>query len=396
MGNKNLAVATAAVALALAAFVEIIPASLHAQQPRSSANHSTNDHSTIGRPIADRLTTDRSTTDSSEGAAETPYDWKASFAKIPAGKVPRTPNGKPDLQGLWSYLIPTPLEQPGGPGEEEIVTTESEDAELDAQLAQIRLRSGSAAATSPVENKTDNYRTLWREGYWSKMPVIALHASQVVDPADGRVPPLTPAAQERLRRAAATRSRPATGPEDRPITTRCVRGLWSGPPIIGQGAGSYLDNLQIVQNSKVVVVRQEVMHESQIIPLDGRPRPPENIHLDKGVARGHWEGDTLVVKSTNFKDWGIGVFSNHGTTEKMRLTERWKRLDENHLLYGFTIDDPGTWTKPWSVEFILWRMANQEQLLEYACHEGNVGMSFALSGARAKERQQAEGDSEPR
>ncbi len=370
MPSKSAALAIAAVGLAFASLAGTIPTGLSVQKARSSAG--------------------RSTTDSSEAGAETPYNWKASFAKVPTEKVPRTPDGKPDLQGLWSYLIPTPLEQPGGPGKEEIVTTESEDAELDAQLAQIRLRSGSAAALSPVENKTDNYRTLWREGYWSKIPVIALHASQVVDPADGRVPPLTPAAQARLREAAAKRSRPATGPEDRPLTTRCVRGLWSGPPIIGQGAGSYLDGLQIIQNSREVVVRQEVMHEAQIIPLDGGPRPPKTIHLDKGVARGHWESDTLVVESTNFKDWGIGVFSNHGTTEKMRLTARWTRLDENHLLYGFTINDPGTWTRPWSAEFILWRMKDQEQLQEYACHEGNVGMSFALSGARAKEKQQTE------
>jgi hypothetical protein len=356
--------------LAGATLLTLISISVHAQAPQQSAQNSAN-------------------------ASEKPYDWKASFAKVPTGKIPRTPDGKPDLQGLWSYLIPTPLELPGGLHKEEISSTEGEDAELDAQLAQIHSRAGSIP-TPVTEKGGDNYRTLWRDGFWSKIPVINLHDSQVVDPPDGRVPPLTPAAMERSQVAAQLRSRPATGPEDRPITTRCVRGLWSGPPIVGQGRGSYLNNLQIIQDSTVVVVRQEVMHESQIIPLDGRPRPSQRIHLDKGSARGRWNGDTLVVESTNFKDWGTGIFSLHGTTEKMHLTERWKRIDEGHLLYGFTIDDPGTWTRPWSAEFIMWRLTGQEQLVEYACHEGNVGMAYALSGARTKEREQLRKSSDPR
>jgi len=97
----------------------------------------------------------------------------------------------------------------------------------------------------------------------------------------------------------------------------------------------------------------------------------------------------LVVESTNFAPWASGFFSAYGTTEKMHLTERWKRLDDTHMLYGFTMEDPGTWTKPWSVEFVMWRMADQEELVEYACHAGNVGIEFTLSAARTKERQEA-------
>ncbi len=113
---------------------------------------------------------------------------------------------------------------------------------------------------------------------------------------------------------------------------------------------------------------------------------PKNVHLYKGAARGHWDGDTLVVDDTNFADWATGVFVAYGTTPQMHIQERWKRLDDTHLLYGFTIDDPGTWTKPWSAEFVLWRMTNQEQLVEYACNEGNVGVQFTLSAARLKEK----------
>jgi hypothetical protein len=243
--------------------------------------------------------------------------------------------------------------------------------------------------TPPGEKTTDAYNSFWREGYWYKVPMTTLHTSQIVDPPDGHLPPMTAAARARRDEATMKMNRPATGPEDRPIPTRCVRGARSGPPIIGQGPGSQETTFQIVQSHDAVVVRLENMHESQIVSLDNSSRPPATVHLDKGIARGHWEGDTLVVESTNFKDWGIGVFSAYGTTDQVHLTERWKRLDDTHLLYGFTIEDPGTWTRPWSTEFVVWRMTDQEQLNEYSCHEGNVGLEFALSGARVKDMQKA-------
>jgi hypothetical protein len=161
-----------------------------------------------------------------------------------------------------------------------------------------------------------------------------------------------------------------------------------GPPFTGTGPGSQESTFQIVQGRDVVVVRPEA-HESQMIYLDGRARPPENVRLFKGAARGHWEGDTLIVDSTNFNDLAMGgTFNSYGNTEKVHLVERWKRLDENHLLYGFTIEDPDTWMKPWSIEIVMWRLTDQEQLVEYACHEGNVGLEFTLSAARTKEREE--------
>jgi hypothetical protein len=236
--------------------------------------------------------------------------------------------------------------------------------------------------TPPGEKTTDAYNTFWRDGFWFKVPMTSLRTSQVDDPPNGRLPPVTPAAREQRSRADYLLNRPATGPEDRPPSSRCIRPIGVGPPFTGSGPGGQESTLEIIQNPKAVIVRVEALR-SQLIYLDGRPRPPASVHLETGAARGHWDDDTLVVEYTNFAADADG-------TERKHLTERWKRLDDTHLLYGFTLDDPGTRTKPYSVEFVMWRLTDQEQLVEYACHEGNVNLEFTLSGARAKEREEAE------
>ena len=360
MRNKNSAFVFASVAIP--ALFGLISARVHAQRSQSAAH-------------------------GAQQAPEKPYDWKASFAKYPTGNVPRARDGKPDLQGIWSHSILTPLERPGAQKKAEISEAEAREAEDVAHQSAINIRV-EPTVTPPGEKTTDAYNSFWRDGYWYKVPITSLHTSQVVDPPDGRVPPLTAAARERGQESYERLNRPATGPEDRPLSSRCVRPVRVGPPFMGSGPGSQESTFQIVQSHDVVVVRPEA-HESQMIYLDGRARPPENIRLYKGAARGHWEGDTLVVDYTNFKDWGMGgTFGDYGNTEKAHLTERWKRLDENRLLYGFTIEDPGTWTRPWSIEFVMWRLMDQEQLVEYACHEGNVGLEFTLSAARAKEKEE--------
>ncbi|HWO27591.1 MAG TPA: hypothetical protein VNO32_02215 [Candidatus Acidoferrum sp.] len=316
------------------------------------------------------------------GAPDKPYDWKASFAAYTVGKVPRTADGKPDLQGIWSRSVLTPLERRGSESDkteyDPSVRAEFEDA---AQQRQLDLRT-EPTNTPPGEKTTDAYNTFWRDGFWSKVPMTSLRTSQVVDPPNGRLPPLTPAAREKRKRDDDSLNRPATGPEDRPLSSRCVRPIGVGPAFTGSGPGGQESTLEIIQNPQAVVVRVEALR-SQLIYLDGRPRPPANVLLETGAARGHWDGDTLVVEYTNF------AADANGTAGK-RLTERWKRLDDTHLLYGFTMDDPGTRTKPYSVEFVMWRLTDQEQLVEYACHEGNVGLEFTLSGARAKEREEEE------
>ena len=319
-------------------------------------------------------------TGSETGAPDKPYDWKASFAAYKVAKVPRTADGKPDLQGIWSRSILTPIERPGNESDkteyDASVRAELEDA---AQQRQFDLRT-EPTNTPPGEKTTDAYNTFWRDGYWFKVPMTSLHTSQVVDPPNGRLPPLTPAAREQRARADYLLNRPATGPEDRPLSSRCVRPIGVGPAFTGSGPGGQESTLQIIQSPQAVVVRVEALR-SQLIHLDGRPRPPASVQLETGAARGHWEGDTLIVEYTNFPTDADG-------TARKRLTERWKRLDDTHLLYGFTMDDPATRTKPYSVEFVMWRLTDQEQLVEYACHEGNVGLEFTLSGARAKEREE--------
>jgi hypothetical protein len=312
--------------------------------------------------------------------------------------VPRTPDGKPDRQGIWSRAILTPLERPGSATDksdyDESVRSEFEDA---AQQRQFDLRTESTV-TPRGEKTTDAYNTLWRDGFWFKVPMTSLHTSQVVDPPSGRLPPLTPAAREQRQRDDDVLDSPPAGPEDRPLSSRCLRPDGIGPAWTGSGPGGQESTLEIVQSPQAIVVRVEALR-SQLIYLDGRPLPPASIHLEQGTARGHWEGDTLVVEYSNFAPLSMvvgarnyatpAIVMSDGTVNK-RVTERWKRLDDTHLLYGFTLDDPGTRTKPYSVEFVMWRLTDQEQLVEYACHEGNVNLEFTLSGARVKERQEAE------
>jgi hypothetical protein len=339
-------------------------------------------------------------TKSGTSAPDKPYDWKANFAAYKVGKVPRTADGKPDLQGIWSRSILTPIERPGNESDkteyDPSVRAELEDG---AQQRQFDLRT-EPTITPPGEKTTDAYNTFWRDGFWFKVPLTSLRTSQVVDPPDGRLPPLTPAAREQRNRADDLLNRPATGPEDRPLASRCIRPIGVGPAFTGSGPGGQETTLEIIQSPQAVVVRVEALR-SQLIYLDGRPRPPASVHLETGAARGHWDGDTLVVEYTNFAAdamvSGVTTYSmppkamvmSDGTVRK-RLTERWKRLDDTHLLYGFTMDDPGTRTKPYSVEFVMWRLTDQEQLVEYACHEGNVNLEFTLSAARAKDWEEAE------
>jgi len=316
------------------------------------------------------------------GATDKPYDWKASFAAYKVGDVPRTGDGKPDLQGIWSRSILTPLERPGNQSDKtEYDPSVREELEDAAQQRQFDLRT-EPTETPPGEKTTDAYNTFWRDGFWYKVPMTSLRTSQVVDPPSGRLPALTPAAREKRRRVDDLLNRPATGPEDRPLSSRCVRPIGVGPAFTGSGPGGQETTLEIIQSPQAVIVRVEALR-SQLIYLDGRPRPPADVHLETGAARGHWDDDTLVVEYTNFAE------DANGTASK-RLTERWKRLDDTHLLYGFTLDDPGTRTRPYSIEFVMWRLTDQEQLVEYACHEGNVNLEFTLSGARAKEREEEE------
>jgi len=205
----------------------------------------------------------------------------------------------------------------------------------------------------------------------------------VTDPADGRIPALTPEAQKRADAAPEYRkAHPADGPEDLPLTHRCVT---FGVPNIFAGYNSYF---QIVQSKDAVALHSEMIHDTRIIPLDNSQHVGSNTKLWLGDSRGHWEGDTLVVETTNFNDKTNFLFSKAvGSLENLKLIERYTRVGPETLQYDVTLSDATMWTKPWSAT-LFWTRSNGE-IYEYACHEGNEGLSGALSGTRAQEREAA-------
>ena len=297
----------------------------------------------------------------------------------------RTPDGQPDLQGVWDYRTITPLERPDELAGKQTFSDE-EIAEYEKQQAGIRnrdRRDGTALA-----DVLRAYNQLWWD-YGTK--VVGKQTSLIVDPVDGRIPTLTPEGQKRAdaRRGFQANSAREEGGvgggfdswEDRPLGERCI--LWgvAGPPMI---PGAYNNNVQLFQTRGYVVIFNEMIHEHRMVPLDGRPHISQNIRQWMGDSRGHWEGNTLVVDTTNFTN----KTSFRGASENLHLTERFTRVSPNTLIYQFTVDDPATFAKPWTASIPMTN--TQEQIYEYACHEGNYALPNALSGARVLEKAAAE------
>jgi hypothetical protein len=209
-----------------------------------------------------------------------------------------------------------------------------------------------------------------------------IRTSMIVDPADGRLPALTPEAQKRTEAVRAqARLHPADGPESRSLPERCLFWGTSGPPML---PGPYNNMYQIYQAPGFVVILSEMIHDARIIPLDGRPHLPPNVTQWLGDSRGHWEGNTLVVDTTNFTP----KTRFRQSDENLHVTERFTRVDKNTILYKFTIEDPTAFTKPWTAELPL--AAAQGPIYEYACHEGNYALKDILAGARAEEQKQVQ------
>ena len=281
--------------------------------------------------------------------------------------VPRTPWGEPDLQGVWTgnSAHGIPLERPD----------DLEDvAALTPEQAEARRERGTLGSIWGYERE-------WRDttlGYVKTAP--SRQVAMVLDPPDGRIPPLTPEAEARLAARVDTSGvgRIADGPEDLSLFVRCItRGL---PGLMMPSI--YNNGLQIVQGPGHVAIQKEMIHETRVIPTEPRPAPGPGLTTWLGVPQGRWEGDTLVVETTNFN----GRAPYRGSTENLRLTERFTRLGPTVLEYRFTIDDPATWTRPWTAGFRYDKDDEQYELVEYACHEGNYGMTNILSGARAREQ----------
>jgi hypothetical protein len=286
---------------------------------------------------------------------------------------PRTPDGKPDLQGIWTNATMTPLERPGDLAGKEYFT----EAEASAYEKQMRERNDADRRGSNAEaDLAVGYNAAW----WDRGTniVSTRRTSIIVDPRDGRIPPLTPEAQEKAAaRAEARRLHPADGPEDTSLADRCIVRGTAVPPMLPAG---YNNNYQIVQTPDHVAILVEMIHETRIIPVEARPHLSGKIHQWLGDSRGRWEGNTLVVETTNFTD----KTNFRGSGEHLRVTERFTRVDQGTLLYQFTVDDPQSFARPWSGEIPMKKA--EGPLFEYACHEGNYSMANTLSTVRDEEK----------
>ncbi len=309
---------------------------------------------------------------------------------------PRTADGHPDLQGFWANNNATPLERPKELAGRESLT-DAEVAALKKKAGELFHGQGDAAfgdtlfqtvwanvhgtknGFKSTDGETGDYSSVWNdERDWDN------RTSLITDPPDGHLPPMTPEGQKRREANTAARDRPAAGPEDRSLSERC---LSYGSPQLVAGYQSYY---QIVQTPKSVVIMTEMIHDARAIQLDAGPHLPSAVHQWFGDSRGHWEGDTLVVDTTNYKTRSFMSLSS----EKLHVIERFSRSGPETLKYEITIDDPGTWTKPWSLMIPLRQSA--KPVYEYACHEGNEGMIGILRGARAEERAAASGNPTPK
>lgn len=303
----------------------------------------------------------------------------------PAGwKVPRTPDGRPDLQGVWGNNSVTPMTRPRQ-WKDKTTLTDAELNELKALAAAQVDEGGDAIFGNFVQQlldardrgkfdqvsydpSTGNYNQFWMaDREWDH------RTSLIIDPPDGQFPPLTPEAEARreaARNAPKTRG-PADGPEDRPLSERCIS---YGAPRTGANYNSYV---QIIQSPETVVLMQEMIHDARVVPMTNKPHLPAKIRQLHGDPRGRWDGDTLVVETTNY----LNGFQ--GSTPDVKLTERYTRVSPDFINWEITVEDPKTWTRPYT--FMIRLKKTDGLIYEYACHEGNYAMAGILGGARKDE-----------
>ena len=296
-----------------------------------------------------------------------------------AQEAPRTGWGDPDLQGVWDFRTLTPLQRPEDLGDKAFLTaeeaTQREQEEFDRNLRLWEQEARTAVAGDNV----GAYNNFWMDR--GTTVIETRRTSLVIDPPNGRLPELTEEGQARAQIPLG--SFRVEFPEtytDLSTYDRCIQGFNAGPPIT---PGGYNQNVQIFQTPRHMVMLTEMVHTVRVIPLDGQPHLDDRVGQWSGDSRGRWEGDTLVVETKNFlqkRAW-------RGSSDRMTLVERFRRVDEDTLEYEFTVTDPGTWSTPWTVNL---PMAKSDlQLFEYACHEGNYSMPNILGGARALEQEAA-------
>lgn len=304
------------------------------------------------------------------------------WAQSPSGaEVGRTPWGAPDLQGVWYFNTRVPLERPPSPAEAEAI--------MNASPPHWR------APDIPPQDTTGAYNAFWTD--------VATdggeQTSQIIDPPDGRIPAILPNVEIQIGSVWADHpgTRPVRyrsggigtdGPEDRGVAVRCIIGFNTGPPMVPLG---YNNNVQLFQTEDHVVILNEMVHDARIVPLDGRPHLPTDVRQWMGDSRGWWDGDTLVVETTNFTD-KTSSFSPYiaraiGDGAHLHLVERFSRVDAETLRYEYTVTDPTTFSRPFTASIDM--VVSDGPIFEFACHEGNYGLANILAGARAEEREAA-------
>jgi len=313
-------------------------------------------------------------------AAAAPAATSAPAAKPAAKKtwtVSRTPDGAPDLQGYWTNNSYTPLERPDGVTKdfytlEELRAVEKKNAEREQEettpgtVADVHYDFTQFGLDRSQTRLTDNLRT-----------------SVITNPENGKLPPVTEEGKKRAAdRAAERRKQGATYDQVQNIAigSRCVY-MNAAPPMMPPG---YNPAYQIVQSPGYVTILTEMLHETRVIPTDGRPHAPSNIRSWLGDSKGHWEGDTLVVETTNFND----KVAFRGASENVKVTERFTRMSDDQIRYEFTVDDPSTWERAWKGEMPFVKINGP--IFEHACNEGNYGIANTLAGARKEEKRAAE------
>jgi hypothetical protein len=301
-----------------------------------------------------------------------------------AWTAPRLANGQPDLQGTWENNSATPLERPkelaGKPllSDDEVAALQAKAAQVFGPEADAVFGDSLYLALLDDSRPRQTFVTGTYAQNWVPDRYFENRTSLIEDPPDGKLPPLTPEAV--ARRAAAATARPprANGPGDFSLPDRCI--TYGIPDLFA----AYMSVYRILQTNDHVVIQMEKIHDVRVIPLDGRPPLAPTFRQHLGDSRGRWDGDTLVVETTNFHTSGtpMGGYFRYAD-ESLRLTERFTRVDADTLRYEFTVDDPTVWTRPWTAA-IYWKKANGE-IYEYACHEGNISMRGMLSALRAEE-----------
>ena len=300
--------------------------------------------------------------------------------------APVTPWGDPDLQGIWDFRTITPMERPAELAGKAVLTAEEaadfearENRRLNRDLVDPEV--GGAIYPPASEGGVVPYNEFWYDR--GNALVEDRRTSLIVDPPDGRIPPLTAAAAARTAaRSEYLRDHPADSWHDRSLGDRCILGFNAGPPMV---PSAYNNNVQLLQTPDHVVILNEMVHNARIVPLDGRPHG--TIRQWVGDSRAHWEDATLVVETRGFGDL---VGFRGGATANLQVVERFTLVGADRLRYEFTLEDPQTWTRPWTAVVPMKRTPGP--MYEYACHEGNYAMDGILGGARAEERAAAEAE----